>query len=66
MTLGLDEQLLLERILEAGDVGLHRLSSWEAQFLVDHSARYEDHGPEMRISPKQWAILTRIEEKVGV
>ena len=64
MGLDLDQQLRLERIVEGVDRNMNRCTAWEVQFIVDHSMRYDEHGPEMRISPKQWAVLRRIEEKV--
>lgn len=54
----------LDSILnEAGD-NEERLSEWERGFVADLVERREKYKETTRVSPKQWAILERIEEKL--
>ncbi len=66
MSLSLDDQFWLERLLEFADANRARLSNWERQFIDDHRQRYEEDGSEMRISPKQREWLVRIEDKLDI
>ena len=65
MSLNLDEQLWMERLLEFAH-GCKRLSAWETKFINDHRERYEEDGAEMHLSPKQREWLVRIEGKLGI
>lgn len=40
------------------------LTDWEMSFLDDQVRRYDEHGSEIRLSPKQWAVLNRMYDKV--
>lgn len=41
------------------------ISAWERSFLEDQRKRLEEFGENIRMSPKQWAILDRIAKKIG-
>jgi len=66
MALDMDDQLRLERILEAAEETPSRLSEWEIGFVADQQTRYEEGGAEIVMTPAQWGILKRIERKLGV
>jgi len=40
-----------------------KLSQWERNFVNDQKTRFEEKGAAMSLSPKQMAILRRIEEE---
>ena len=40
------------------------MNSWEQSFVSDQLKRYDTYGSEMSLSPKQWAILEKLHEKV--
>jgi len=40
------------------------MNSWERDFVFDQVKRYDQYGSQMNLSPKQWAILDKIYEKV--
>ncbi len=42
-----------------------KASDWEKGFLTDQQDRMEKYGQDIRLSPKQWAILDRIANKIG-
>lgn len=65
MTLTIDEQEALQFLLDSLDVDDSRLSDWERGFLEDQKERYEKHGSAIFLSGKQWAVLNRINEKLG-
>lgn len=46
--------------------GDRRLSKWEQDFAADLAQRFEDYGLRFNVSPKQWEILSRIRDKLGV
>lgn len=41
-----------------------RLNTWEVNFMEDLTQRVRDFGDKTIMSPKQWGIIDRIEEKV--
>lgn len=41
-----------------------RLTSWERDRLVEWGNSYEKHGAMLTLSPKQWAIIDKIYEKI--
>lgn len=41
-----------------------RLNDWEQKFFDDHVARYEQYKSAMSLSPKQWARLEEMYEKI--
>ena len=56
-----------ERLLEILDDAItnyHRLTEWENGFCDDLRERVCYYGGRTRISPKQWAIVERIETKL--
>lgn len=62
LSLELEEKLkfTLDTIAE------HRkdLSDWERGFFDDQVKRYDEFGARMYLSPKQWAVLNRMYDKV--
>lgn len=41
-----------------------KLSDWERNFFADQEKRYAEYGAKVFMSPKQWAVLDRVYEKV--
>lgn len=60
-----DEVELLENLFAAA-LGSHKLSTWEQDFLADTEVRYKKYGSETRVSPKQWAVIKRMANKLEV
>lgn len=59
--------LRIERLFdEAEQNGDELLTDWEQGFLESLSDRIEQYGDRTRISEKQWAIIERIEGKLGL
>lgn len=42
------------------------LSDWERSFMSDQFARFEQYGSDMSLSAKQWAVIFRVADKLGV
>lgn len=55
----------LEDFFAMCDTNSSKLSSWETNFVRDQKERYEEHGAAMSLSPKQRAVLTKIEDKIN-
>lgn len=73
MSLSVDERLRLDMILEGYKEKREEaerndeedpLSEWEQGFIISTEERYNLYKDETRISPKQWAVLNRIYDKV--
>ncbi len=65
MTLHKKEAERLDEILSSAVDAEDNLNEWENGFiakLVDHR---EAHGDDIYVSPKMWAVLETIEEKVA-
>lgn len=62
LSLELDEKLrfMLETIGESRK----DLSEWEQGFYDDQAKRYDEYGARINLSPKQWAVLNRMYDKV--
>lgn len=61
-----DEISFLESVIEARADHGHMISEWERKFLDDQKQRYDKYGEETRMSPKQWAVIAKIADKLGV
>lgn len=59
-----DEEDWIVRLIPAGHQGWERLSDAERRFFVEMEVRFRVRGREIRLSPKQWGIITDISEKV--
>lgn len=61
-----DERETLEFIRESLQIESKRriLTEWELNFIRDQLERFDQYGLDTRYSPKQWAIVTRIEESL--
>lgn len=64
MTITDEQEEGLRLTLSVLDNERARLSRWELGFLDDQIKAYDEHGSEIRMSPKQWNILNRMYEKV--
>ena len=62
MPLTPDQEEVLSGILERASNT--KLNEWETKFIGDMTGTYEKVGADMFLSPKQWAALERIDEKV--
>lgn len=54
----------LEDFFQRCDDNQTKLSEWEKNFVRDQHTRYEEHGAAMSLSPKQRAVLTKIDDKI--
>jgi hypothetical protein len=61
-----DETEYLERLFAAAEHDSSPLSDWERQFLADQIGRWRKYGEAMLLSTKQWRVLFRIGESLGV
>lgn len=65
MSLTDDEENRLIHLLSSLEENLKLLSEWERGFVLDHVKRFEEHKSNIRLSPKQWAVLERVfKEKI--
>lgn len=56
----------LEEIINARGEAGHLISEWERKFIDDQQSRYEKYAADTKMSPKQWAVLDKIANKLGV
>ena len=61
-----EEHDWLFALLNAVGENSSKLNDWEKGFMTDQQSRYEEYGENMRVSPKQWAVMNKIAEKVGI
>ena len=67
MALNADQESYLNDILELFAADPTVCTSWECGFLNDQRERYDEEGPNMYLSPKQFGIVRRIgEQRYGV
>lgn len=64
MNLTLDQEEKLRFMIADISENLKELSNWERDFMNDQIKRYDEYGATMRLSPKQFAIIERIYEKI--
>jgi hypothetical protein len=64
MSLSDEQETKLANILETCLEGRKQLNDWERGFLDDQAKRYDEYKSRMSLSPKQWAILDKMYEKV--
>ena len=62
MSLTNDEVEELEQILARAGDGMDQLNDWERGFINDQQKRFDQYGADIRLSPKQWAALRKINE----
>lgn len=62
MSLSENEKTMLNDLIERCHAQWDTLNDWEKGFMTDQEKRYEEHGSEIRLSPKQWAMLSKIED----
>lgn len=65
MALSEEQTNWLETFFAQCDTNAAKLSQWETNFVTDQKTRYEEHGAEIRMSPKQWAVLNKIDAKIN-
>lgn len=54
----------LQNLLGGIKANWEKLDDWELRFCSDQEERFEKHGADIILSPKQWAILRKIHDKV--
>lgn len=62
MAINEDQEETLQYIFDhmnKGTAGV--MTDWERSFMEDQKTRYDEYGTDIRFSPKQWAIIERIE-----
>ena len=64
MNLTLDQEEKLHHLMEEIAASRSKLNKWEAGFFEDQEKRYAEHGSQIFLSPKQWAVLNSLYEKV--
>lgn len=65
MSLTEDEDEKLQHMLGLLEENIKLLSEWEQGFIRDQIKRYEEYRANIRVSPKQWAVINRIyKEKI--
>lgn len=57
-----DERSTLVDIIERCHNGWDLLNDWEKGFVGDQIKRYEEYGSDIRLSPKQWEMMRKIED----
>jgi len=62
LSLELDEKLSF--MLSTIGENRKMLTEWETGFFDDQVKRYEEYGANINLSPKQWAVLNRMYDKV--
>jgi len=65
MALSEQEEELLEAVLMA-TADSNKLRNWDQTFISDVRGRFEEHGPAIRLSYKQWDNIKRIGAARGV
>lgn len=60
-----EQEERLQALFADLEAGVKYLSDWEKNFLSDHIERYQKYGNDIRLSPKQWAVLEKMHEKVA-
>jgi hypothetical protein len=58
-----EEQEKLEHIINHVSDYFNNISEWEQKFMTDIRNKYERYTLNLRLSPKQWAVLEKIDEK---
>lgn len=64
MSLTEDEMVLVEHILTKCEESHEKMNDWERKFTADQRERFEKYGADMHLSPKQWAVLRKIEDRL--
>lgn len=61
------ETTTLEFVLERIQISKEweKLTEYEQGFIISQRDRYDRYGRDMWVSPKQWAIIMRIEKALG-
>jgi len=54
----------IKRLEKAVDINWDDLTEWEKSFIEDVLERFRCWGEKIKISKKQWEILTRISDKI--
>lgn len=60
-----NEMEYLKDVMDAAR-GSGKISEWEEGFMASTEERIEKYGQNTHMSPKQWAVIEKIAEKVGV
>ncbi len=66
MPLSERENEYLADVLAAAGEQMKDLTDWEQGFVKDQIKRHEQYGASTFMSKKQWAVIHRIAETVGV
>lgn len=64
MGLNVDQESWLADLLVAANENMKALSEWEQGFIADQQKRYDEYAADIRLSPKQIAVLERIKNKL--
>lgn len=62
MPISENEKITLDDLFERAHAKWDDLNDWEKNFITDQEKRYEEYGSEIRLSPKQWGCLNKIED----
>jgi len=61
-----DQSEWLQKFLDACEAQHDKISKWETDFVADQRTRWEEYGSDIRVSDKQWNVIRKIGEKVGL
>jgi hypothetical protein len=64
MNITLEQEEKLSLALNEIDESKSKLNDWEKGFYEDMAARYQEWGARISLSPKQWAVIERMLDKV--
>jgi len=57
---------LVNSVVDAFNENPQKLSQWEKGFMTDMAQRVEKYGADTFISAKQWGVIMKAAEKLGV
>lgn len=66
MPLSEREDEYLQNVLAACGERMKELSEWERGFIEDQQKRYDEYGNDIWMSEKQWGVIDRVAEAMGV
>lgn len=65
MSLSEDQVSWLQSFFALCDANEAKLSAWEKNFVDDQRKRHDEYNDGLRLSPKQWNIINRIDAKLN-
>ena len=66
MALSEREDEYLQNVLNAAGEDMAQFNDWERGFLQDQQERYDEYGTDIWMSEKQWGVIDKIADILGV